>query len=428
MPSGDRLTATPSRAASLWSALALGLAFASTAVASPAAAEDIEVVDTQGDVRVTHQGAESAAKPGTILLLPSTLATGANGAADLRQGATAMGVGPNTRLEFPAPAQAGGPSERVVQPRGTAFYTVARRSSKLRVETPYLVAVIKGTQFNVVVEPDASTISLYEGSLEVRATEGDAVVQLAAGEIATRRRGEDGIRVIRMKDGAVAAVKGSGNGPRKPDDGKAPTNADAAPIDTTGVGVDVDLDTGTVKPIDPVEGKVKVGVELEGLSQVAVGVDAGVTLGGASVETGVAADVDLAAGTVDATVEASVDAGAVSTEVGTDLGVDVAAGTIEAGVDAGVDAGPVTADVGADLGVDAAAGAVDAGVDLDTGVVDAGVDAGVDLGGSDAGVDLGVDLLGIEADVEIDLGGGESATSEGDDTGLLGTLRGRLGI
>jgi hypothetical protein len=400
MPSGDHLTATAGRATSLWGALAIGLAFASTAFVSPAMAEDIEVVDTQGDVRVTQQGAESAAKPGTILLLPSTLATGANGAADLRQGATAMGVGPNTRLEFPAPAQTGGPSERVVQSRGTAFYTVAGRSSKLRVETPYLVAVIKGTQFNVVVEPEASTISLYEGSLEVRATEGDAVVQLAAGEIATRRRGEDGIRVIRMKDGAVAAVKGSGNGPHKPDAGKTPTNA--SPIDTTvggGVAIDVDLDTGgTVKPIDPVEGKVKVGLELEGLSQVAVGVDAGVTLGGASVESGVAADVDLATGTVDATVEASVDAGVVA------------------------------ADVGAELGIDATGGAVDAGVDLDTGVVDAGVDAGVDLGGSDAGVELGVDLLGIEADVELDLGGADSGTPESDNNGLLGTLRGRLGI
>ena len=373
MPSGGQIPATTRRAARRWSVLAL--AFASIALGSPAAADDIEVVDTQGDVRVTQQGAESAAKPGTVLVLPSTLVTGANGAADLRQGATAMGVGPNTRLEFPEPAQAAGPSERVDQPRGTAFYTVAGRSSRLRVETPYLVAVIKGTQFNVVVEPDASTISLYEGSLEVRATEGDAVVQLTAGEIATRRRGEDGIRVIRMKDGAAAVVKGSGNGPRKPDNGH--TAADAAPVDTSGgVGVDVDVDAGaTTRPIDPVEGKVTAGVELEGLSQVAVGGGAGVTVGGAGVEAGVSAGADLAAGTVDAAV------------------------------DAGVDAGTVTADLG--------------------------VDAGVDLGGSDAAVDLGVDLLGAEVDVSLDLGGGEAATTEPDNTGLpllpLPPL-GRLGL
>ena len=37
---------------------------------------------------------------------------------------------------------------------------------KLRVETPYLVAVIKGTQFNVAVTGDTSTISLHEGVLE----------------------------------------------------------------------------------------------------------------------------------------------------------------------------------------------------------------------------------------------------------------------
>src|SRR5262245_64362773 len=72
-------------------------------------------------------------------------------------------------------------------PRSTLFpYTTLFRS--------------KGTQFNVVVSDDSTTVSLFEGSLELLATDGGAAVHLNAGEIAIRRKGEDAIRVIPMKD------------------------------------------------------------------------------------------------------------------------------------------------------------------------------------------------------------------------------------
>ena len=112
-----------------------------------------------------------------------------------------------------------------MQPRGNAFYDIGKREGrKLRVETPYLVGVIKGTQFNVAAQDDSTTISLFEGLLEVRASDDSAVVDLKAGEIASRRRGdkshqrvEDGcrqgaahVRVHRRRPVPNDAAPGSG--------------------------------------------------------------------------------------------------------------------------------------------------------------------------------------------------------------------------
>ena len=89
-----------------------------------------------------------------------------------------------------------------MQPRGNAFYDIGKREGrKLRVETPYLVGVVKGTQFNVAAQDDSTTISLFEGLLEVRASDDSDVVDLKAGEIATRKRGDKSISVMKMDAG-----------------------------------------------------------------------------------------------------------------------------------------------------------------------------------------------------------------------------------
>src|SRR6185503_13038023 len=175
--------------------------------ASPAARAldtgDIVVASVKGEVHVAMKGTERAVRAGTVLELPATVRTGRDGAIDLKQGATSVSVGPDTLLEFPALEKAGGPIDRIVQPRGNAFYSIGKREGrKLRVETPYLVGVVKGTQFNVAAQGDSTTISLFEGRLEVHATDESDVVDLNAGEIATRKRGDKTITVLKM-DGKV---------------------------------------------------------------------------------------------------------------------------------------------------------------------------------------------------------------------------------
>ena len=89
--------------------------------------------------------------------------------------------------------------ERIIQIRGNAFYSIGKRTgTRLRVEAPYLVAVIKGTQFNVAAQEDSTTIALFEGHLEVRASDDSDVVDLDAGEIAIRRRNDVSISVLRL--------------------------------------------------------------------------------------------------------------------------------------------------------------------------------------------------------------------------------------
>ena len=101
--------------------------------------------------------------------------------------------------KFPRARLEDGLVERIIQIRGNAFYNIGKRTgTRLRVEAPYLVAVIKGTQFNVAAQEDSTTIALFEGHLEVRASDESDVVDLDAGEIAIRRRNDVSISVLRL--------------------------------------------------------------------------------------------------------------------------------------------------------------------------------------------------------------------------------------
>ena len=217
-------------AAQSWRPLALILlvSILSTGTASagpPAAALDVTVASLQGDVSVTVQARRLEVHKGDLVPLPATIYTGPSGSIELRQGNTTLSVAPNSQLEIPAPAAPGEPIDRVIQTRGNAFYNVAKRETrKLHVESAYLVAVIKGTQFSVVAQDDSATISLFEGRLEVRATDGSDIVDLQAGEVAIRHASDSAIRMLRMDTGepvahraadhsATGAVNGAGPAP-----------------------------------------------------------------------------------------------------------------------------------------------------------------------------------------------------------------------
>jgi hypothetical protein len=451
------------RIAGLLSACLL-LALPLPATASPDG-DDIVVVGFKGDVQITSAGKDMAPREGAIVALAAAIRTGSGGSIDLRQGDTTIGVGPGTQLDLPAPAEAG-PIDRVSQPSGNAYYGVGPRGGRrLRVETPYLVAVIKGTQFNVAVTPDSSTISLHEGRLEILATDaGIAPVILNAGEIAVRRKGETEIRVLRVGGGTAASAGSAGDGssPLGPGGGDPgigtdlPTLGDDALEDDsnggdmpalpdnvgTGIdsgigvaaevngglaasGVDLGVDLGADAGVPQVDAGIDVGVDL-GNGAIDAGVTAGVDAGVASVDAGVDAGIDLGAGTADAGVDAGVDVGAVDVGATVDAGADLGSGSVDVGAGADVDVGAVDAGVTVDAGADLPGGGVDAGVDAGVAGVDLGVDAGIDLSGDDAGIDVGIGVLGTE----VDLGGGADAPADstadaGRPGGILGGILGR---
>ena len=403
--------------------LALSLTLGALCV-SPAAwaldSGDIVVTSLKGEVHVTVNGAARAMKAGGVLETPASIRTGRDGSVELKQGATTVSVGPETLLEFPALAQRGGPVDRVVQPRGNAFYSIGKREGrKLRVETPYLVGVVKGTQFNVAAQDDSTTISLFEGRLEVRASDDSDVVDLNAGEIATRKRGDKSISVMKMDGKAPTNAprpSSSGNGSGG-DGGSTPTRPVRADEDSVVVGRGVNVAPVISASIDTPVGNTSANVALDVRANAAeLNTDANVSVSTPAGSVDVGAGVDVGSSGVSVDAGAAVNVAPLGVDVTTSTGVDVGAGGVDVGTSTAVDAGPVVADVGASAAVDVDTGGiaadVDAGASVGLGgatVVDTSTNVGVDLGAdTTATVDTGATVAGVDAGVStaVDVGAG----------------------
>lgn len=382
-------------------ALVAALFYVICAFAQPLHAQgagEIRVLSLHGDVRAQMGGVTAPLYADAILQLPATIRTGVDGSLELRQGPTTIAVAGNTELLIPESAAADGLIERVVQIGGNAFYNVGKRETrKLRVETPHLVAIIKGTQFNVAAQADTTTIALYEGRLEVRAPDDSDAVDLYPGQIAIRRSDAVSIRVLRT---STAAIEVPRNAP-------AAATSDARATQTT--AQDVAQSAAVVAVATPPS------VDLDASSSVPVDV-ADLTLDETrGLRADIDADAESAASAID--VDVGLDAGTIAADMGVDLGagpidtaVDVTAGLTDSGVNLGVDTGVDVGAIGADIGASANLGA---------GAIDVGADIGADLGaiGADVGAstDLGNGVIDVGAD--IDVGGGEITAGIGADVG-----------
>lgn len=400
--------------------LALGLA---SLLAAPAAhaidSGDILVESVKGEVHVTMNGTARKVRAGSVLELPASVRTGRDGAIDLRQGATTVNVGPDTLLEFPVLEKRGDPVDRIIQPRGNAFYSIGKRPGrKLRVEAPYLVGVVKGTQFNVAAQDESTTISLFEGLLEVRATDDSDVVDLKAGEIASRKRGDPRISVFKMDPGKAPptqrAPAGAGGGDGN-NSGERSPGRDAAPARPA-------ADDGETLRVDRQPAAPGSSGSLSGTGTVSA---APVTIA-ATVETHVDANSALARpNAADVNAATTVDAGAVSVGAGVSAGVD--SGAVDATVTTNVNAGAASVDVGASATVDVSAGSISADTNVNAAVsvgnaaaVDAGVSAAVDVGNGavsvDAGATVAVDAGNVAAvdtsvSAAVDVGNGAASVA-----------------
>jgi hypothetical protein len=405
-------------------ALITSLAYAATSRLDNS--NPIIVTDVAGTVSVTTAGVDSDVRVDETLGLPSRIVTGHDGTLGIKQAHTSISIAPDSEIAIPAEAADGNLIARLVQYRGNVFYDVApREASKLHVETPFLVAVIKGTQFNVAVGEDSTTISLFEGRLEIRTPDESEVIELAAGEIAIRGRADSTIRVVGMDedrlptpraDAAVAA------------DGAVAANRDATvsslgssvlaanvrgerQLSTLGNTADDGL------PIAEKQASTLLAADLD-LNKSSAGVDTGIavnngavsaevgsniSLGGATVNVGLSSGLDLSA---NATVGTSVDLGAASVDLAADAGADLGAANVDVGLGAGLDLGGASVDLGIDAGTALGGTSVDLGVALDADV-SGGADLGLDLDDQGIGVDVGADLSTGDVDVGVDLSVGE---------------------
>ena len=446
------------QAAGIASSLLIALALAApVTAAAPTAAgvrhHPVLITAVTGDVDVSMANVDVEPHVGDEVLLPARIVTGRDGTLGLAQSRTSISIAPDSEIEIPEAAYDGHLIGRLVQWRGNVFYDVETREvERLRIETPYLVAVVKGTQFNVAVLDDTTTISLFEGRLEIRDPEGLNVIDLEPGEVAIRSRNDTTIRVIDTNVAELPTVDANGSlvaaraGRRAGDDAFVGVG-DAAR--STGVSADLSLDDGPALPVDASLGAEVMlhdpallanadghGIEMT-LGSIAVdggaaadfggaafgaGLDAALDLGDAVADLGLDAAADLGGASLGANLDAGLDLGSAAADLGLDATADLGGASLGANLDAALDLGAgslglgLGADAGlADLGIGLDAGDVGLGLGLDTNLVasldDGGLtgslDAGLDLGGSglDAGLDAGLDLTGGEAAADLDLAG-----------------------
>jgi FecR-like protein len=337
---------------------------------------DVVVTAVSGNVSATLAGVPIDLQVDSKVSLPARIVTGIDGTVSLTQAKTSITVAADTDIEIPAEAAEGQLIARLVQHRGNVFYDVAHRDvGRLRVETPFLVAVIKGTQFNVAVLTDTTTISLFEGRLEILNPDIDEAIQLDAGEIAVRSRAEASIRVVGMDDNRV------------PPPALAPRAAADAPADgavarSSGAETEVAVRTETAAATTPAADARKESAEpsLDGI------LDAKEPAG--------------ATGRVDASTAAAIAVATLDTRIDVELGVDTRPDPRGVAVGLDLDARPDHPGVAVGLDLDArpdhpGAAVGRATVDLDR----SGIDVTLDTGGGDLRLDTNVDLGSGSLDV-----------------------------
>jgi hypothetical protein len=155
-----------SQTKAIFAVITAALALAGT----PALATEITVTATGGQVTIVEHGRTVAAVVGAMLTLPVEIHTGADGSVDLVQLGSKLHVGPNSTIAMPDAGPRGSIVDKIKQAAGYVLYNIkSRQTQPLSVETPCLVAVVKGTVFTIAVDEHSAQVALMEGSLDISA-------------------------------------------------------------------------------------------------------------------------------------------------------------------------------------------------------------------------------------------------------------------
>ena len=144
-------------------------------VGSHALADDAawRVSKSSGEVWVSTSGVQPVSLTDDAVLNPGdSIRTGRNGRVLLERGQEKILIAPNSVVGVPAKASQGstnqGSTTTIIQRSGSILIEVEKRSDQhFEVETPYLAAVVKGTQFRVSVGQGESYVNVLRGQVEV---------------------------------------------------------------------------------------------------------------------------------------------------------------------------------------------------------------------------------------------------------------------
>ncbi|MGH6874975.1 MAG: FecR domain-containing protein [Aestuariivirgaceae bacterium] len=161
----------------------LALALMAITVSTHSAPRSWLVQKTSGNA---VYGAQSAALTrGLVLNRGATVRTGDNGKVLLVRSTESVFIGPYTVAAI-ATHPTNGLETTVLLQRGQTRLSVHKRNAvHFSVETPYLVAVVKGTKFEVSVGRNSAMVSVQEGRVGVKALRSGKYADVLAGQRAS---------------------------------------------------------------------------------------------------------------------------------------------------------------------------------------------------------------------------------------------------
>ena len=123
---------------------------------------------SSGAVWVTTSEAQQASLTEETILQPGdNIRTGQTGRALLVRGKESILVSPNSIISIPREKKGGLPTT-IIQRAGSILLEVEKRNVKhFEVETPYLAALVKGTQFRVTIDKNDTHVDVLRGQVEV---------------------------------------------------------------------------------------------------------------------------------------------------------------------------------------------------------------------------------------------------------------------
>ena len=158
-----------------------------TAAGASAADDGVwSVGKATGEVWVATSGAQQVSLNQQEALKPGdTIRTGRHGRVLLVRGEETILISPNSVVGLPAETKEG-LSTTIIQQAGSILLEVEKRNVKhFEVETPYLAAVVKGTQFSVTVNAGSTRVGVLRGQVEVSDFKTGQIAQVMPGQAAT---------------------------------------------------------------------------------------------------------------------------------------------------------------------------------------------------------------------------------------------------
>lgn len=150
------------------SLLSVALLIFSVATATDAEDASWTVEKVTGEVWTATPGAQQVSLGrDNLLKAGDSIQTGSNGRVLLKRGKETILVAPNSSIGLPK-VNEGNLSTTILQQAGSILVDVEKRNENhFAIETPSLVAVVKGTQFRVSIGKSETSVDVLRGKVEV---------------------------------------------------------------------------------------------------------------------------------------------------------------------------------------------------------------------------------------------------------------------